>query len=107
MTILGVIFFAALIAFAVPTFFDPRFEIVNKSSQLISVTAEWRDETMEIGLIKPGGSHEFTLEAEGGMSFQVTYPDDRQVVSKPVYFSKGFEILTTVSDDSVESKILP
>ena len=100
--IAAVVFFAALVILAVPSFFAPEFEILNNASAPVSVTAGWRDRERQCGGIEPGAFCRFSVSDEGAMKFTVRYADEREIATRPVYFTRGIKVLVTVSDDRVE-----
>jgi hypothetical protein len=44
---------AAAVVVAIPSFFDAEFEVVNTSSQQVSVIAAWRSSNKDLGTIHP------------------------------------------------------
>ena len=101
LTIASVLFFVVLAILAAPSFFDPVFEVVNRSNEPVFVVAQWRKEEKEIGDIGPMSSYEFSLDAEGAMRFRVGYPGDGEAVSEPIYFTSGTKVIATISSDAV------
>lgn len=94
--------FLVLAIVVIPTFFDPRFEIVNNASVPVSVTATWRDSEKVIGVIAPGGMTTFSVDDEAAMAFTVSYADGRAVTSEPIYFTKGVEVVAVISDKGLD-----
>ncbi|MBT8448133.1 MAG: hypothetical protein KJO69_00485, partial [Gammaproteobacteria bacterium] len=85
LTVASLIFFTALTVWAIPSFFYPKFEIVNDSTESIFVVAEWRNESKEVGSIEPMSSYIFSIDAEAAMKFRVIYADGRQADSEQIY----------------------
>lgn len=102
LTVVAVLFFIALIILAVPSFFDPEFEIVNNSSEAVSVIATWRSNEKQIGEIQSMSSHRFSVNDEAAMKFKVRYASGKEVESEPVYFTSGIKIIGTISNDGID-----
>jgi len=99
---IALLFLAGLALLVAPTFFDPQFEIRNASDGPVSVVAEWRDTERAFPAIPPGLTVSFSVKDEAGMAFRVRYPDGREVVTEPIYFSRGLTIITTITEEGAE-----
>jgi hypothetical protein len=97
----AVVLFAALLTLAIPSLSDAGFELVNRSSDTVSVVAAWRDQEKDLGTIHPGGSFRFSVSDEAAMTFRVRYGDGREAGSEPIYFTSGVKVMASISDDSV------
>ena len=103
LTIVALLFIAAVMVLVVaPSFFDPQFEIRNRSGETVSVVAAWRDKERVFVDIAPASTVEFSVEDEARMAFRVRYPDGRRVETEPIYFSRGLTGITTITEDGVE-----
>lgn len=102
LTIAAGVFFAALLILAVPSFFAPEFKILNNASGPVSVTASWRGKERQCDAIEPRAFCRFSVSDEGAMKFTVRYPDEREIETRPLYFTRGIKVLVTVSDDRVD-----
>ena len=102
LSIVVVVFFAALVILAVPSFPAPEFEILNNASGPDSVTAGWRDRKRQCDGIEPGAFCRFSVSDEAAMKFTVRYPDESEIETRPLYLTRGIKVLVTVSDDPVE-----
>ncbi|MDC1286388.1 hypothetical protein N8198_00725 [Gammaproteobacteria bacterium] len=98
----GIVFFAGLTILAIPSFFDPEFEIKNASPGIVSVVAIWRGNEKYIGEIQPMSSYIFSISDEAGIKFRVTYADKKTIESKETYFTSGIKIITIITVDAVE-----
>jgi hypothetical protein len=98
----AVIFFAVLVILAIPSFFDPKFEIVNQTTEPVFVVAEWRNDEKEIGNIGPMSSYEFSVNDEAAMMFRVRYPSSAEAESEPIYFTHGIKVIATISNEVVK-----
>ena len=92
----------ALLILAAPSFLDPEFEVVNRSSGDVSVVATWRGNERRIGPMRPMSSHRFTLDDEAAITFRVRYASGREVETDPLYFTSGIKVIATISDDGIE-----
>lgn len=99
---LGAVILIGLAIFAIPAFFDPAFEVVNQTDGPVYVIAEWRTESREIGSIEALSSYEFSVDDEAAMVFRVRFADGSEAESEPIYFSRGFTVIATISGNSVE-----
>lgn len=102
LTVAAVLFFIALLILATPSFFDPEFEIVNNSSEAVSVVATWRSNEKKIGRIQSMSSHRFSVNDEAAMKFKVRYASGKEVETEPLYFTSGIKVIATISSDGVE-----
>jgi len=102
LTVAAVLFFIVLLILATPSFFDPEFEIVNNSSEAVSVVATWRNNEKKIGEIRSMSSHRFSVNDEAAINFKVRYTSGREVETEPVYFTCGIKVIATISSDGVK-----
>ena len=102
LTAAAALFLFALLILAVPSFFDPEFEVVNNSSGAVSVVAEWRGSKKEIGTIEPMSFYRFSIDAEAAMKFRVRYASGNEVKSEPIYFTSGTKVIATISDTGIK-----
>ncbi len=94
MAALGALF-VAIAYWAVPT-----AEVRNKSAEAVQVVAQWRDQSRDLGSIRPGQTVAFKVPGEGGITFSVTYADGRQVTSREMYYTLT-TVLAVVSEQSI------
>jgi hypothetical protein len=80
----------------------PRFNIVNDSAQNVTVTAIWRNQSRDLGIIESGSTISLTVRGEASMVFNVRYADGRELASEPVYFTSGATIDVSISEDSID-----
>ena len=102
LTAASILFFLALVIFAIPSFFDPEFEVINRSSETVSVFAAWRGGERDIGEILPQSSHRFSVDDEAAMTFRVRFSSGREIESEPLYFTRGTKVIATISRDGME-----
>jgi len=102
LTIAAVLFFTALVILAIPSFFDAEFEIVNDSSEAVSVIAVWRSNDKQIGEIQSKTLYRFSVNDEAAMKFKVHYTSGKMVESDPVYFSSGIKVIATISSEGIQ-----
>ncbi|HPE80476.1 MAG TPA: hypothetical protein PKZ35_10755 [Gammaproteobacteria bacterium] len=102
LTAASILFFLALVIFAIPSFFDPEFEVINRSSETVSVFAAWRGSERDIGEILPQSSHRFSVDDEAAMTFKVRFASGREIESEPLYFTRGTKVIATISRDGME-----
>ena len=88
--------FAGVLYWAVPT-----AQVRNESAAAVQVVAQWRDQSRDLGSIRPGQTVAFKVPGEGGISFSVTYADGRQVTSREMYYTLTTTVLAVVSEQSV------
>lgn len=88
--------FAGVLYWAVPT-----AQVRNESAAAVQVVAQWRDQSRDLGSIRPGQTVAFKVPGEGGISFSVTYADGRQVISREMYYTLTTTVLAVVSEHSV------
>ena len=79
----------------------PRFIVANQMSQVVSVTALWRNEMKDVGEIQPGNETSFTVDDEAAMIFSVLHVDGSVERSKPIYFTSGTEVNAIVTDSGI------
>ena len=87
---------AGVLYWAVPT-----AQVRNESAAAVQVVAQWRDQSRDLGSIRPGQTVAFKVPGEGGISFSVTYADGRQVTSREMYYTLTTTVLAVVSEQSV------
>ena len=102
LTVAFAIFFGVLVILAVPSFFDPAFEVVNTTTQPVFVVAEWRNEEKELGNIAPMSSYEFSINDEAAMKFRARYPRGAETESEPIYFTSGVQVIATITSDAIK-----
>ena len=101
LTAASLLFFLALLIFAIPSFFDPGFEVVNNSSETVFVIAAWRNHQKDVGEILPGASHQFSVDDEAAMTFVVRFSSGKEIESEPLYFTRGTKIIATITGDGI------
>ncbi|MFB4368920.1 MULTISPECIES: hypothetical protein [unclassified Pseudomonas] len=89
--------FVAIAYWAVPT-----AEVRNESAAAVQVVAQWRNQSRDLGAIRPGQTEVFRVPGEGGITFSVTYADGRQVISPEMYYTKTNSVLAVVTEQAVE-----
>ena len=93
----------ALVAFLlVPSLRGPRFEVSNKSTEVVFVSATWAGQRKEIGPVRPSATHTFTLDGEAAIRFGARFPTGRVMESESIYFSSGMTVLVTITARGVE-----
>jgi hypothetical protein len=102
LTIASVLFLAALLALAMPSFCDPGFEVVNNAPGAVSVVAAWRSSEKEPGRIEPMSSSRFSINDEAAIMCKVKYTDGRVVESEKLYFTRGTRVIATITANGVE-----
>jgi hypothetical protein len=103
-------FFGLLIVIVISTTYifvggfklGPRFDITNDSAQNVTVTASWRSQSRNLGIIESGSTISLTVRDEASMVFYVRYADGREMVSAPVYFTGGVTIDVSISEDNID-----
>ena len=102
LNVAAVVFFIVLVILAAPSFFDPTFEIVNKSTTPVFVVAEWLNKEKTVGNLEPASTYEFSLSNEAAMTFRVSYSGGREIESEPIYFTRGTKVIATITIDAVK-----
>lgn len=102
LNVVAVIFFVALVILAAPTFFDPEIEVINNSSEAVSVVVEWRNHSRDIGFIQPKSSYAFSVDDEAAVTFKVSYVSGKKYESEPLYFTSGIKVIAQITNDGVE-----
>ena len=94
--------FVAIAYWAVPT-----AEVRNESAAAVQVVAQWRNQSRDLGAIRPGQTEVFRVPGEGGITFSVTYADGRQVISPEMYYTLTTTVRAVVSEQriSVDSEL--
>ena len=80
-----------------PSFFDPEFEVINRSSETVSVFAAWRGGERDIGEILPQSSHQFSVDDEAAMTTSESAfqrPGDR---ASRRMSPRGTKVIATIS----------
>jgi hypothetical protein len=67
----------------------------------VQVVARWRDQSRDLGAIRPGQTVAFKVPGEGGIRFSVAYADGRQVTSPEMYYTLTTTVRAVVSEQSV------
>ncbi|XXF10030.1 hypothetical protein M1D96_16395 [Pseudomonas sp. D1-3] len=88
--------FAGVLYWAVPT-----AQVRNESAAAVQVVAQWRDQSRDLGSIRPGQTVAFKVPGEGGIRFSVTYADGRQVASREMYYTLTTTVVAVVSEQAV------
>ncbi|WP_070885620.1 hypothetical protein [Pseudomonas argentinensis] len=88
--------FAGVLYWAVPT-----AQVRNESAAAVQVVAQWRDQSRDLGSIRPGQTVVFKVPGEGGIRFSVTYADGRQVASREMYYTLTTTVVAVVSEQAV------
>lgn len=102
LTAAAVLFFAALVILAAPSFYDPEFEVVNNSSEAVSIVAAWRYKEKQIGSIESMSSHRFSVNDEAAMKFKVRYASGKEIDTEPMYFTSGIKVIVIISSDGID-----
>lgn len=79
----------------------PTAQVRNASAEAVQVAAQWRDQSRDLGSIRPGQTVAFKVPGEGGIRFSVTYADGRQVTSPEMYYTLTTTVRAVVSEQSV------
>jgi hypothetical protein len=106
------LFFGAILIVVISTTYvfvresalGPKFRVFNASSQSVTVTAKWRDQSRNLGAIEPGSTISLTVRDEASMVFSVRYADGRDINSTPVYFTTGINTDVSISQESIDVK---
>jgi hypothetical protein len=106
------LFFGALLIVVISTTYvfvresalGPKFRVFNASSQSVTVTAKWRDQSRNLGAIEPGSTISLTVRDEASMVFSVRYADGRDINSTPIYFTTGINTDVSISQESIDVK---
>ena len=80
----------------------PRFNITNDSAQNVTVTATWRNQSRDLGIIESGSTISLTVRDEASMVFNVRYADGREMASEPVSFTSGVTIDVSITEDDID-----
>jgi hypothetical protein len=80
----------------------PRFDITNNSVQNVTVTAAWRNQSRDLGIIESGSTISLTVRDEASMVFNVRYADGSEMASEPVSFTSGETINVSISEDGID-----
>ncbi|SHM01374.1 hypothetical protein [Phytopseudomonas punonensis] len=88
--------FVAIAYWAVPT-----AQVRNESAEAVQVVAQWRDQSRDLGSIRPEQTVAFKVPGEGGIRFHVTYANGRQVTSREMYYTLTTTVLAVVSEQAV------
>lgn len=80
----------------------PRFNITNNSTQNVTVTATWRNQTRDLGIVESGSTISLTVRDEASMVFNVRHADGREMASEPVSFTSGVTIDVSITEDDID-----
>jgi hypothetical protein len=92
----------AVIYLATPLISSTTFNISNKTSENIIITAYWRNKEKDLGVIKSSSTYKFNVSDEAAMKFKVKYMNGKILESKEIYFTSGLVINVNVLSDSIE-----
>ncbi len=93
--------FAVGLTVAAPAFLAPSFEVRNASVEVVSVVGRWPDGEQRFEGLAPRSAAAFSVSGEGAIQFQVRFPDGRERMAPPIYFTRGTTVVATVTDDAV------
>ena len=104
--------FATLLVLAISTTFvfvkgidrGLSFQILNDSSQAVSVTVTRRNKSRDLGTIEAGSRISLMASDEALMVFAVRSADGREIESQPIYITSGVVVNISISQDSVDIK---
>jgi hypothetical protein len=85
-----------------PFFLDTAFVVLNENNHEVYVTAYWRNEVKEIGIIKPSAQYEFWVEDEAAMKFSVRYSNGKELESSEIYFTSSTVVLANISESGID-----
>ena len=102
LTAASLIFFAALLILAAPSFFDPEIEVVNSTSEAVSVVAKWRSTEKNIDKIESKSSYRFSVDDEAAIMFKVRYGGGKEIETEPLYFTSGIKVIAEITRDGVK-----
>ena len=102
LTAASLIFFVALVIMAAPSFFDAEIEVVNNTSEVVSVVAKWRSIEKHIGKIESKSSYPLNIDDEGAIVFRVLFITGNVVETEPFYFTSGIKVIAEITDERVE-----
>ncbi|MEO5342884.1 MAG: hypothetical protein H7842_06025 [Gammaproteobacteria bacterium SHHR-1] len=102
LNLVAIIFFGALVVFAVPSFFDAEIEVINNSPEVVMVVAEWRNSQKEIGPLDSNSSFQFSIDDEAAVKFKVNYASGKEFATEPLYFTSGIRVIANITSDGVK-----
>ena len=86
-----------------PYFSEPKFIINNNSNQVIEVTAEWRSNKKELGMLNAGDSVEFNVRDEAAIKITAKFPNGEEITNQPVYFTSGMVYIFEINENEIQS----
>ena len=101
-TIILTLILFGVIYLATPLISSPTFNINNKTSENIKITAYWRNKEKDLGEIKSSSTYVFNVSDEAAMKFKVKYLNGKELESKEIYFNSGLVINVNILSDSIE-----
>jgi hypothetical protein len=102
LTAASLIFFVVLVILAAPSFFDPEIEVVNSTSEVVSVVAKWRSTEKNIGKLESKSTYRFSVDDEAAIMFKVRYGNGKEVETEPLYFTSGINVIAEITSDGIE-----
>jgi hypothetical protein len=104
------LFFGTLLVIVISTTYvfvgkatlGPRFRVTNDSTQIVVVTAHWRDQIRDLGAIEPDTTISLTVRDEASMVFSVKYADGSKMKSEPISFTAGTTTHVSISQGSID-----
>ena len=86
-----------------PYFSEPKFIINNNSQHTIEVTAEWRETKKALGKLQAGKTTEFNIRDEAAIKITAKFPNGKQIIHQPVYFTSGMVYTFEIGENEIES----
>jgi len=83
-------------------FTQPRFTVINSSSEQVVVRAHWREEERVLGQLAPGKSITFTVNDEAAMSFTAEFPSGDKLESTGIYFTTSTKVIAEISAKEIK-----
>lgn len=80
----------------------PTVVVRNQSGVTVQVEAQWSANRKQLPAIAPGAKRTFKVTGESSIVFAVTYPDGRQLTSRPMYFTAFTTVTAVITDGLVE-----
>lgn len=81
---------------------EPRFTVINSSSEQVLVRAYWREEEKVLGQLSPGKSITFTVNDEAAMSFTAEFPSGNKLESTGIYFTTSTKVVAEISAKEIK-----
>ena len=107
LTLAAILFLGFLLVIAIPAFQDPQFRITNMSSLPVTVKAIGKFGEKVKENIQPGEYREFSLEAEGAITFSAQFSDGHIIKNRELYFSEGVDMAVNITREHIEVNYLP